>query len=341
MKQVTFSGAPTQALGAALYRHAMNIKQEVDSTADEFTRHDNGPKDLCDTVGTIVLEDRKGLSGSLIGKNLESSQHTSKPTVDEFGFNTTYESTVKLSRREEADGTTYGKAISVAYKEFEGTTVFMNANGSMTVTIPGDITTREADWAGVKSEKVTNFGPNGPADASSVKAWTQAQHIRTEIDEQMSQLKAWDGTGQDLNPTPGIAVFAESDRRQVTEKAIHFDPASGSVHSFAHHTSDGEYNSRTWTYRQENGDQIYSRTAYLGLDEVRVAADRSVTFTQFAGKVERSELPAYLAQEAADAEKAEKLKADIAAYDALPWYKQLFTHNPKPVPHYSGGFGAG
>lgn len=144
-----------------------------------------------------------------------------------------------------------------------------------------------------------------------------------------------------MNPTAGIVVSADVERQQITEKALHFDPASGEIQSFAHHTSDGEFNTRTWTYRREGQDQVYAQTGYLGLDEVRVAADRSVTFTWFDGKVARPELPAYLENEAAEAKKAEQLKADIATYDALPWYKQLFTHNPRPAPVYHGGFGAG
>lgn len=109
-------------------------------------------------------------------------------------------------------------------------------NGEVTRGPTGDIPTREADWAGVKSEKVTNFGPHGPTDGSAVNAWTQAQNLRNEIDEQMSQLKAWDQTGQDLNHTPRIAVFAESGRRPSHQRR--------------------RYNSRTGTYRQENSEQI-------------------------------------------------------------------------------------
>lgn len=341
MKQITFSSAPTQALGAAMYRHAMNIKQEADSTADEFTRLDNSAKDLCDTVGSVVLDNPRGLSGSLIGKNLDSRQFASRPAMDEFGCNTTYESTTRLTRQEEAEGTRYSKSVTSGYRENQATEVFVNANGSLTISMPGEISTGEADWAGVQARQETKFGPAGPADASSVDAWTQAQKLRSSIDEQMAQLKAWDQTGQDLNPAPGVAVFADQERQQVTEKALHFDPTSGEIQSFAHHTGDGEFNCRTWTYRREGTDQIYAETSYLGLEEVRVAADRSVTFTQYDGKVARADLPAYLETEAANAKKAEKLAADIAAYDALPWYKQMFTHNPKPAPAYSGGFGVG
>lgn len=54
MKQITFSSAPTQASGAALYRHALSIKQEVDTTAAEFSQQDNRGRDLCDTVGIVL-----------------------------------------------------------------------------------------------------------------------------------------------------------------------------------------------------------------------------------------------------------------------------------------------
>lgn len=358
MAQVTFSTAPSQARGAALYQHGLAVKSFVSEVADKFSKCDNQAHDLCSTKDTVVLEKLKtsvtgpfalgqdgcsSMEGSKVGPNLDATLENRAKGRDEMGMKCEYTTRIGASRTESGDTIRYEASYG---SDGPRTTVIENkTTGALTIESSGDFyDTPRHDWVGVEAREAVNFGANGPTDAKSVGTWKEAQSIRKEIQADMNQLQKWDQSSQDLNPEKGIVVVANSGRDAVEEQQLRFDPQTGQTQSFSRMSRIDHGCSiatQTWTYRREGEQEVFSKDSYFGIDEVRVGSDGSMIFTEFEKKVAPEDLEAYNQKAAADKKAAEDLKIAIAEYDAKPWYKKVFTADPHPRQHYSSGFGAG
>lgn len=358
MTQMTFPTAPTQARGAALYQHGLNVKSFVNEVADKFSKCDNKAQDLCSTKDTVVLEKLKtsvigpfavgqdecsSMEGSKVGPNLDAKLENTSQGRDEMGMKCSYTTRIGASRTESEDSIRYEACYG---SDGPQTTVVENKKtGLLTIESSCDFfDTPIRAWVGVAGQEPVEFGPNGPSDFKMVSTWKKAQAIRTEIQADMDQLKKWDQSGQDLNPEKGIVVVANSGRDTVKEQELSFDSKTGQTQSFSQMARIDygcSISTETWTYRREGDQEVFAATNYSGLEEVRVGADGSMTYTDFEKKVAPESLAAYNQKIADEKKAAEDLKIAIAEYDAKPWYKKMFTHNPHPVEYHGGGFGAG
>ncbi len=169
-------------------------------------------------------------------------------------------------------------------------------------------------WQAYGGEKATrSYGAEGPTKLSQNAEYVKDTNRLQAAESSLASLKALDNTEADLNPEPGIVVTATFGERQE-EAHLHYSVESGIVKQ----ASIGMGSQERVTFSQDdNGASKFRLDDHHGIIDYKKSANGSLTVTEN-NRAMRDDLV-----------RLEEQKAELAEFQALPWFKKAFKHEPE------------
>lgn len=345
--QAKFQGPPTTRDGARLYQRALETKRLAEVAETELRTRDNSQLDSNSDADAVVsgfspvANVEIGYGNALVSGRKEvvfrqpTWEWTPDGKVTALAGDLSKDGSTMTGVFESAGAFTFevGKQVDAneeTYTLNSGTALKVHIFAGQ-VTEYGDLTARfdkktgalfveqnegkdyrplYVPYGGEKAAR--SYGPQGPTKLEQNAGYLVDRDRLQAAENSLTALKSLDNSEADLNPEPGIVVTATFGEAQE-EAHLHYSVESGIIHQAAIGMGVEE---RLAFTRDSDGASKFRLDDHHGIVDYEKAADGSLTVRE-----NHRAFPD-------DIQRFEEQKAAQAEYQALPWYRKAFQHEP-------------